>query len=276
MSEIERKNPTPEQYLALARFHDKHGRNWKQKLNIAWSNGTDANEPDGALLRQVRNQFGPEWLAKWNGEVKLDPPQPVKLTQQEKVVRAADLGRKAFFEGKKSVPAHDKDLMELMRGNKVGEGIAVLDAWANAWHRANLEDTIKVTVVAFHSDLPIEYKADGELHPDGHVVVTTSFFDGDVAFVPGGDDGISISGSHIIMPNGEEVDVVEIKPGLYVKESEEMTLKKLKNQIEDVVRNLDEVGDPIRRKADDVREKIRQVTAAQDAVRLAEPVPAIP
>ena len=131
MNEIERKHPTPEQYLALARFHDKHGRNWKQKLNLAWSNGTDANEPDGALLRQVRNQFGPEWLAKWNGEVKLDPPQPGMLTPQ-------------------------------------------------------------------------------------------------------------------------------------------MTLKKLNNPIEDVVRNLDEVGDPIRRKADDVREKIRQVSLATEALRLAE------
>lgn len=53
-----------EQRLALDRFREAHGRNWKSKLSSLWSSGKDESYPqDGALLRQVRNDFGPEWLA---------------------------------------------------------------------------------------------------------------------------------------------------------------------------------------------------------------------
>jgi hypothetical protein len=54
--------PNEEQLAALAKFEAKHGRQWKRILNNKWFEGTDCNEPDGHLLRQVRNQFGPQWL----------------------------------------------------------------------------------------------------------------------------------------------------------------------------------------------------------------------
>lgn len=57
-------SPTSEQLAAVKAFAARHGRYWKRALNNAWFNGSDAREPDGALLRQVRNQFGPSWLAK--------------------------------------------------------------------------------------------------------------------------------------------------------------------------------------------------------------------
>ncbi len=54
--------PTLEQLEAVEAFRNKHGHNWKDKLLAAWMNGSDANEPNGHLLRQVRNSFGPRWL----------------------------------------------------------------------------------------------------------------------------------------------------------------------------------------------------------------------
>lgn len=43
----------------LKQYADEHGRNWKQKLRDQWFNGSDANEPNGHLLRQARNKIGP-------------------------------------------------------------------------------------------------------------------------------------------------------------------------------------------------------------------------
>ena len=52
--------------------------------------------------------------------------------------QAYDLGVKAFHDGKKAVPALDQNLLPLLKGNKVGEGLPVIKAWANGWHTANL------------------------------------------------------------------------------------------------------------------------------------------
>jgi hypothetical protein len=56
--------PTPEMLAALQAFRARHGRTWKDKLMTMWLTGRDANEPQGHLLRQVRNRLGPSWLAK--------------------------------------------------------------------------------------------------------------------------------------------------------------------------------------------------------------------
>lgn len=53
---------TPEQAKAIEDFKVAHGPRWKSKLNAAWMSGDDAREPNGHLLRQVRNQKGPRWL----------------------------------------------------------------------------------------------------------------------------------------------------------------------------------------------------------------------
>ncbi len=58
---------TTEQLLALERFAAKYGASWKSDLSAAWASGKDERLPDGALLRQVRNQLGPEWLEGFNG-----------------------------------------------------------------------------------------------------------------------------------------------------------------------------------------------------------------
>lgn len=56
------EGPTQEQLAALQAFATKHGKQWKSKLVSAWLSGSDEVEPEGGLLRQVRNQFGHEWL----------------------------------------------------------------------------------------------------------------------------------------------------------------------------------------------------------------------
>jgi hypothetical protein len=55
---------TPEQAQRLVIFARYYGRTWKSELNDMWQSGRDANEVDGHLLRQIRNQQGPTWLDK--------------------------------------------------------------------------------------------------------------------------------------------------------------------------------------------------------------------
>jgi hypothetical protein len=65
---VEEAALSDEQCAAVAAFCDANGRNWKGKLESLWINGNysqrgiDTNQ--AALLQQVRNQFGPEWLFK--------------------------------------------------------------------------------------------------------------------------------------------------------------------------------------------------------------------
>ena len=58
----QKTHPTNEQTAALQRFAQTHGRTWKSKLADAWISGRDDRLPDGSLLRQVRNELGPQWL----------------------------------------------------------------------------------------------------------------------------------------------------------------------------------------------------------------------
>lgn len=60
--------PSPEQIEALEAFKQSHGRLWKEKLNHAWQCGSDANEKNGHLLRQIRNQYGPFWLINYRSK----------------------------------------------------------------------------------------------------------------------------------------------------------------------------------------------------------------
>jgi len=55
--------PSPDQLAAVAAYAARHGRTWRADLAAAWWTGRDAAEPAGHLLRQVRNTYGPSWLA---------------------------------------------------------------------------------------------------------------------------------------------------------------------------------------------------------------------
>ena len=60
-----KEQPSPEQLEALESFKRSHGSGWKEDLANAWWTGRDASQPNGHLLRQIRNQFGPQWLANY-------------------------------------------------------------------------------------------------------------------------------------------------------------------------------------------------------------------
>ncbi|MBB5546516.1 hypothetical protein A8H39_00175 [Paraburkholderia fungorum] len=54
----ENESLTPEQANALRTFARRHGRYWKKQLATLWTSGRDDREPEGPLLRQVRNNGG--------------------------------------------------------------------------------------------------------------------------------------------------------------------------------------------------------------------------
>ena len=56
--------PNTEQQAAIEQFKAKYGPAWKDKLSQAWMAGWEHLEPNGHLLRQVRNNCGPSWLRK--------------------------------------------------------------------------------------------------------------------------------------------------------------------------------------------------------------------
>ena len=78
--------PSAEQLAAVDAFAAKYGKlrgGWQEHLITCWMSGADAREPNGHLLRQVRNQFGPSWLAKYG--------QPVKASKAKGAVPTAEL-----------------------------------------------------------------------------------------------------------------------------------------------------------------------------------------
>lgn len=52
-----------EQRDAILAYAAQHGRTWKSKLAEDWQTGRDCGPVYGYALRNVRNQFGPKWLA---------------------------------------------------------------------------------------------------------------------------------------------------------------------------------------------------------------------
>lgn len=62
-------------------------------------------------------------------------------TKINKVATAEVLGNIAFHAGKNRIPCQDKELMKLLEGNKIGEGIETLKAWERGWDQANLYGT---------------------------------------------------------------------------------------------------------------------------------------
>jgi hypothetical protein len=53
---------TEEEVAALVAFAGRNGRSWKEKLWTIWGNGRDYYEPEGQVLHQIRNNYGPSWL----------------------------------------------------------------------------------------------------------------------------------------------------------------------------------------------------------------------
>jgi len=61
-------SPSKEQLKALESFKSLHAENWKDELSQCWMKGNypRMSSDDSAYLQQLRNQFGPKWLAEVN------------------------------------------------------------------------------------------------------------------------------------------------------------------------------------------------------------------
>lgn len=79
-----KKQPNPEQMRALVRYARENGRDWKRKLNDAWLR---AAEP--GLLHEVRNEFGPRWLASFKFPVETESAMEV-AAENSRRIRALD------------------------------------------------------------------------------------------------------------------------------------------------------------------------------------------
>ena len=58
------------------------------------------------------------------------------------VALASNLGKEAFHNGLKSVPAHDPALYALLVANQHKPLLAILDAWIKAWHAENIAQPV--------------------------------------------------------------------------------------------------------------------------------------
>ena len=64
------KNPvmdiSREQGIALLVYRDANGKQWKSKLSMDWMRAgyPSVSSGHGAALQQIRNTYGPSWLAK--------------------------------------------------------------------------------------------------------------------------------------------------------------------------------------------------------------------
>jgi hypothetical protein len=59
--------PSIEQKEALQAFANRFGKSWKTALMEKWYKGTDVNEPEGTMLREIRNLYGARWLSAYRG-----------------------------------------------------------------------------------------------------------------------------------------------------------------------------------------------------------------
>jgi len=87
--------PNAEQLAAVEAFAAKYGKikgGWKEHLLTVWMSGADEREPNGHLLRQVRNQCGPTWL---KGYKPAKAPAVTKAPAQPKAAKGKALSAKA-------------------------------------------------------------------------------------------------------------------------------------------------------------------------------------
>ena len=65
--------------------------------------------------------------------------EPVKKSTESD--KAKELGKKAFRIGKNSTPAHDPELMKLIKDKKVGkESTKIMEAWSKGYHAENIKE----------------------------------------------------------------------------------------------------------------------------------------
>ncbi len=82
-----KKIPSPEQILTLQAWARSNGRTWKQALRAAWESGNYQGFAAYPYLQQVRNTFGPSWLARF--KLPAEAPSADPLANFERANEAA-------------------------------------------------------------------------------------------------------------------------------------------------------------------------------------------
>lgn len=86
----------------------------------------------------------------------------------EIVSKAKQLGKEAFENGMKRVPAQDKELVNLLDDVAIGEGGDVLDAWLKAWDEANIETPVEENKKVEKKEIKTESKTIWVSSDDGN------------------------------------------------------------------------------------------------------------
>jgi hypothetical protein len=90
---------TTEHLQCLKRFVLKHMDGWKLALSEQWFAGTEAQgNPDGHLLRQLRNNAGLEWLHGFDGTGMMNVVRARRAIVTERRARAAVTDARITFE----------------------------------------------------------------------------------------------------------------------------------------------------------------------------------
>jgi len=95
------KQLTPEELGALIDYAERHGRNWKSKLNEDWMYARTTG-----ALQHIRNSFGPNWLVSFNLEKAKEQSQ--RMVSDEELARIGARAGKHMVEvpkARKAKPA---------------------------------------------------------------------------------------------------------------------------------------------------------------------------
>lgn len=86
---------------------------------------------------------------------------------EEKISKASELGKKAFENGIKRVPAQDSELVSLLDDTPIGDGGKILDAWLDAWDKANVEKPVEDSKKVEEKEIKTESKLVWQSSDDG-------------------------------------------------------------------------------------------------------------
>jgi hypothetical protein len=120
--------PTAEQIKAIITWADRMGRFWRRELHSAWMDGNyQGNRDISSGLQQVRNEFGPEWLIKFN--LKAAKAALASAPAPEPVVAA-----QAAAPAPVAAPVYK--IVQTVEGRMVATRLTSIHAWAHANGRA--------------------------------------------------------------------------------------------------------------------------------------------
>jgi hypothetical protein len=87
------------------------------------------------ILEKEQGEIENQFIDKWTKEA-------ARVDTEKRIAEAKVLGKEAFEDGKKRVPAQDYNLEQVLEGLEVGEAAPILEAWIEGWDKANLAEPL--------------------------------------------------------------------------------------------------------------------------------------